>query len=721
MSEVLITFDKNSPSCIEDEINIKAIVEDDKEERLEYKFIEGSGGIWNPIQDFSSENICLWKPRTNGKHIIMVQAKKCNSNKSFDYLGKCEFEVKIKEKSSVENSEENIDLIENEFIKIKEKSIIENKGNLEEFKIDDKQNKVSDKNKKSKLIEDVVLEKTSFNVGEKVNIEVKGNRDLALYRFWIKGKQGWEALRDYSVENKLSYTANNVGNIEMLIEGKNPDSENNVDEFTTIRFKVIQGKIIEIIDFQCLTENMLVNEELIFKISTNCDENRNLLYKFLKIDKDGKINCIQEYSSRRIITFCEKYWGDYKLLCLTRDMFSNKEFDDRAIINYSVKPYEKVSVKKFSGNLNSPQICGTEITFKADACGGRELIYRYIIEGPDSEDTGYIRSNILSWVAKSEGQYKIIVKVKDISYEGDYEAIESLDFVIDKKSEKPVKIMDIITSKNKESIISQPVNIKVKAEGGTILKYAFLVFKDGKEIERVEYGTNNWVNFTPKEKGEYEVEIRVLDKYSLKEFDSHSFVYLNVRDYIPAKIDYVLIESKETYLVGDTIDVETMIRNTRNIQLKYITKINGHEVENTGYINARKLKIKPKCIGKYTIEIYAKNKKCEEEYDHKKEVSIYVHEAIPINSTKIEILNKDIKVNEEVTFQVNSKGGKEVCYEFYIMERGEWVRVQTYSRKNYYTFLPFYKGEYRVLVLSRSYYKNVNYEDYDNINFKVNN
>lgn len=677
MSEVLITFDKNSQGCIEEEINIKAIVEEEQEMALKYKFIEGTDGIWNPIQDFSSENVCLWRPKTKGKHIIMVQAKNEKSNKSFDHFGKIEFIVKTEE------NEEDEELM------------------------------------KTKIIEDVILDKTSFDIGEKIDIVVKGNYELALYRFWIKGKQGWEPLRDYSRESKLVYTASNIGSIEMLIESKMPESQNNVDEFTTIRFKVVEGKIIEIIDFECLTESILVNEELIFKVITNCNNNRNLLYKFLKIDKDGKTTCIQEYSSRQIISFKEKEWGEYRLLCLTRDMFSNKDFDDRAIITYSVKPYEKVGIKNFSGDLNSPQVCGTEVIFKVDAKGGRELLYRYIIEGPNAEDTGYIRNNMLPWVSKAEGEYKVIVKVKDISYEEDYEDIRNLDFIIDKKSEKPVKIVDVITSGNENAVISQPVNIKVKAEGGTVLKYSFLVFKDGKEMERVEYGTSNWVNFTPEEKGEYEIEVRVLDKYSLKEYDSNNFVYLKVKEYIPAEIDYILVESKETYLVLDTIDIEAVVQNTRSVKLKYVTKINGHEVENTGYINARKLKIKPKCAGKYTFEIFAKNIKCEEEYDNKKEISIYVHESIPINSTKIKKLNDNIKVNEEVTFQVGSLGGKEVCYEFYIMEKGQWVRAQEYSRKNYYTFLPFSPGEYRVLVLSKSYHKKVNYEDYDKVYFEV--
>ena len=103
---------------------------------------------------------------------------------------------------------------------------------------------------------------------------------------------------------------------------------------------------------------------------------------------------------------------------------------------------------------------------------------------------------------------------------------------------------------------------------------------------------------------------------------------------------------------------------------------------------------------------------CKDDYDIKKEVSIYVKDALPVTNTKIEFTKSSNTINEEITFEVSSEGGKDVCYEFYIMEKGIWTRVQEYSKKNYYTFLPFSKGQYRILVLSKSNYKKVNYEDY---------
>jgi hypothetical protein len=680
MSELLITFDKESPSVIDEKINIKVISEEDNS--VEYKFLEGAPGernlTWKPIQDFSNKKECEWRPRKSGDYMIMVQYKEKDSKE----LKNTKINYQIKG--------------------IEEKEILEsNKNN-------------------NKLIKDVIIDKTSLIIGEKINLEVlSSEEEILLYRFWIKGKQGWEPLKDYSTENKLTYTTTKSGDGELLIECKRPSSKENVDDFTTVIFKVKEQPLIEVNAFECLTENLLINEELIFKVGGNCDKSRTILYKFLRVDTNGRITCIQDYSTKNIVSFYEKQKGDFKLLCYVRDIFSNKQYDDRACMMYTIKPYDEIKIRNFSSDLNSPQVAGTNITFKSSVIGGKEILYRYIVEGPVAEDTGYIRSRSFNWEAKLDGEYKIILKAKDISFDGEYEDIKELNFKIDKKGEKPVNILDIFSSKTRGCIKCEPINIKVKAEGGTSLKYSFIVYKDGKEKERSNYGITNWVNFTPEESGEYQVEVRVLDKYSSKEYDVHDFVYFKVKDYQEAEIDYVLLSQKEIYLVGDLIELETIVQNTKNILLRYVTKINGHEVEDTGFIESKRLRVKPKCSGKYTFEIYAKNTLCNEDYDIKKEVSLYVHEATPVSNTKVKIKNKNIVVNNEVTFEVTSEGGKEVCYEFYIMEKGNWVRVQSYSRKNYYTFVPFSTGIYRILVLSKSYYKKVNYEDYISLEFKV--
>ncbi|VYU67907.1 triple tyrosine motif-containing protein [Clostridium tertium] len=683
MNEFEIMFDKESPALLGEKIKIR--VNSNNKEGYKYKFFIGYQSdrrwSWVPIQDFSMSNECIWIPEKADSYMIMVNIQdEAGKNTSI----RNEFRIKTEIESS--NKEEDTEV----------------------------------NNNNKKLIKDVIIDKTSLTLGEKINLDVLTSEDeIILYRFWIRGSQGWEPLRDYTPENKFTYTTNRAMDGEILIECKRPSSSDNVDDFTTVKFKVKDQPTIEVTSFECLSDKLLVGEELVFKVGVNLESSRTILYKFLRVDKNGRTTCVQDYSTKSVISFYEKEKGKYKLLCYVRDIFSNKPYDDRAAMIYYVKPYEEIKIKSFSSELSSPQLSGNTIAFKTKVQGGNEVLYRYIVEGTVAEDTGYIRSKIFNWETKSEGEYKIKVLVKDMSFNGEYEDTKEINFKVDKKGEKPVNILSVNASKTRGCIKGEPINLKVKAEGGTELKYSFIVYKDGKEKERINYGAMNWVNFTPEESGEYEVEVRVLDKYSLRDYDAHDYLFLKVKDYQEAEIDYVLLSQKEVYLVGDIIELETVAQNTKNILLRYVTKINGHEVEDTGYIKSNSLKIKPKCPGKYTFRIYAKNILCKDEFDTKKEVSIYVNESTPVTNTKVTLESEEVIEGREITFEASSEGGKEVCYEFYIMEKGNWVRVQSYSRKNYYTFLPFTTGDYKVLVLSKSYYKKVNYEDYAYLEFKV--
>ena len=666
MGTINILFDKKSPQKPKENIEIEI----DFEENIDFKVLVGNNGIWSTIKEFNNQKSCVWTPKEEGHYMVMVQGKKRGSKKPFEYLAKEEY---IIGKSTEEKD----------------------------------------------LIKDILLEKEEYFIGEKINIEVVTEEENLLYRFWRMGEYGFEPIRDYSPDNKLSYAAIEEGEEELLVECKRTDSKEIFDEHKTIKFIIKEKNKAEITDFKCLTDELLLNEELVFKVKASCDESRPLLFKFVKVDQYGRSVCIQDFSSRRIVSFQESEEGEYRLLCLMKDLFSNKEYDDRAVMVYEVRPYNAVRIVTFNSDVKSPQVSGTDITFKANACGGRELVYRYIVDGPIAEDSCYTRSKEFYWDPREEGSYKVTLYVKDASYEGDYEDKKTIFFDIDKKADKPIRILDVISNHRRQTLINKPVNIRVIAEGGSILLYSFIIYRDGEEVDRIEYSRTNWMNYIPKKKGKYEIEIRVKDKYSLEEYDVQSNLFLRVKDYLPATIDYILLPCRDVFLVDDVIDVEAIVQNTKNILVNFVTKINGHEVEETGFVENKKIQFKPKCSGKYTFEVYAKNIKCENEFDTKKEINIYVHEAIPVTGTKITFDKNDIKINKEVNFWAESIGGKDVCYEFYLMEKGNWVKAQSYSKKRYYTFIPFSKGTYKIMVLAKSFYKRVNYEDYCEIEFTI--
>ena len=105
------------------------------------------------------------------------------------------------------------------------------------------------------------------------------------------------------------------------------------------------------------------------------------------------------------------------------------------------------------------------------------------------------------------------------------------------------------------TLIGESVNIKVKTDGGIKPLYKFTIYKNGVEKESIDYGTNNWINFIPEEVGEYEVDIKLKDEFSSKDYDASTSLFIKAKDYIEADIDYILLNSKETYLVGDIINI----------------------------------------------------------------------------------------------------------------------------------------------------------------------
>lgn len=666
MNEFEIKFNIESPQSANDEIVI--CVGDILEEDLLYKYFVGLGGKWNLLKDFSKDTEVKWKPEEDGIYTIMIQARKENENKPFNYLSKTQYTI----------------------------------GNI-----------------KDKFTEQIILDKKELTVGEKITAKVETSGKGMLFKYEIRQDNNWILLKDYSADDMITWTVTKVGEQELIVQCKQMDSKEKYDYIESIQFNVLPIEKIEISDFRCLTEELLMDTEITFEVDIKYDDSRLVLYKFVKIDAEGHAECIQNYSTKRRVSYIEKGFGDFKILCMVKDMYSPAEYDERAIIVYNVKKYRKVKVKSFTTDVSSPQSTESEINFKAIVNGGRNLLYRYVIEGLESKDSGYIKKDSFTWKPKEAGTYKITLMVKDATCEGDFEDKAEMDFDIDEINYDPVVIKEIIKDKKSKLLVGDTINIKAIAEGGSDLRYSFNVKDAEGKLEKISYGTCNWVNYTAERSGAYELEVRVKDKFSKKEYDSHSFVYLEALNYIPASIDYILLPYNDHYMVGDKIELTVISENTRNVINKYTLKINDRIVEETQYISDSRYIFTPKFAGFYEVEIFTKNKDSDKIFDCKKNVKLRVFDALPITNTSIECDKLKIIVNESINFSVSCDGGREVGYEFYLFENGEWNLVQKYSRKSYYTFIPFSTGYYKILVLSKSQFKKIAYEDYTILEFEV--
>ena len=666
MNNIVVKCSPDSLKAEGEKVLITAEIEN--EEEILYKFMIGYEGKWNVLREFAHENTLEWIPENCGNYMIMVQGKVKDSKKPYNYVSKV--------------------------------SYIVGAGGKE-------------------LISEVNFENEKHVAHKKQAVIINTVTGPLLFRCWIKHDDNWELLKDYSEENRIEFTPKAAGKHELLVECKELDSQNNFDDFRNINFEVLESKKVEINNFKNLTGEMLTGSEMIFEIDATCDDCRTILYKFLKINSSGAITCIQDYSTKKVVSYVEDIGGDYKLLCLAKESNSANNYDDRALINFTVKPYKDIHIKSFISDVNPPQICEAPVEFKAIVSGGKNILYRYIIKGAEEEDSGYLRSNSYIWHSKKPGRYIIELWAKDESSDKEYEDKKTMEFLIDEFVDTPVHISEVVLDRKPKLLLNETINVKAIATGGLELRYAFSVYKNRREVENVEYGTCNWVNFTPEEPGVYEVEVKVKSKFSNRDFDNRSIVTVEAYEFIPAEIDYVLMDEEKKYVIGERVEITIVSKNTNNLVFNYLLKINGHDTEETGYVRNSRYSFLPRCGGNYTIEVMCKNIDSTREYDCKRDIRVKIHEVLPIINVGINADVSEFNRNAPINFTASCEGGKEVMFEFYLMEQGEWNLVQKYSRKNYYTFMPFNSGKYKVLVLFKSNLKQCDYEAYKEYDFEV--
>ncbi|MDV3428657.1 MAG: hypothetical protein LIR50_16835 [Bacillota bacterium] len=387
MNEIKITA--NVEKYENQQYTIKIGVEESPYENLLYKYIIGFDGKWETIKNFTSEKIVNHSVKDQGTYIIMVQSKKEDSTKSFDYVSRYEFYI-------------------------------------------------GDMNKS--LIRNIVYQDKKYNVGDKLKVEVETSDDYILLRYWINENDKWMLIKDYSNSKILNWNIRIPKEQEILIEAKEVNSTKNFEDSKKIRISVEDLENLEITSFKCLTPELLKGKELIFQVSSNLDEKRTILYKFTEIKEDGEVQLIQDYSTKKMVSFVEKDQGSYKLLCYAKDMYSLSDYDSRAVINYNLLPYPNVKILNFTSDYSSPSPFGRVINLKSIVTGGNNLLYKFIINGPEEKESPFGKDSNYEWAPEKSGEYDIALYVKDSSYQGDYEDKASIKYVIDENKAESAEI-----------------------------------------------------------------------------------------------------------------------------------------------------------------------------------------------------------------------------------------------------------------------------------------
>lgn len=552
--------------------------------------------------------------------------------------------------------------------------------------------------------------KSSYLVGDKITIICGNENQDKLYRFLLINETNTTMIRDYSSDNNLFHLIEKEGTFQIKVQIKDLNSSKIFDEEQEVEIVVKNVPKIDIVSFKCLSQDRIIDLPISFEVKTNAEPNRIVLYKFVKISEDGSQVTVQDFSTNNTITLHEDKSGTFKLLCLVKDVKFPNKFDDRAVIKYEVLRYRPISIKSFKPDVASRQNVGIPITLNSEVTGGEVLKYRFLIEGPEKIDSGYINSNYFKWLPEIEGNYLLTLFLKDESFGGDYEDKQSFNYFIEPAPVRDINIKNIFVENPKAALIGVPNRIEIYAEGSENIRYKFIVKKDEELLEMIDYNENNWVNFMPDEKGSYTIEIHARDKYSRKSYDAMSSVDLKVFEYIPAKIDYLLNFNEDNNLINKPVKINVITEDGKDTYIRYKILVDGHFFDESQYELINTISFTPKIIGEYKIIVFAKNARSKEEYDSKKIATFKVENALPVRNATIECLNSTMMVGEKISFYVKAEDNNDALYQFYLYENENWRLVQEFSSNNSFSYIPSVKGSCKLIAICKNSFRVVNYD-----------
>lgn len=434
----------------------------------------------------------------------------------------------------------------------------------------------------------------------------------------------------------------------------------------------------------------LENGEKAIGIFVNQGQNEPLLYKFL-VGRNGMWKVIRNFDKKNYTLWDEKREGNYIIMIQAKKGDSEKPFDyvvrSEYIIekNQAKEGFEKVNKSsKVKKNLNTKESLNVKENLN---------IKENII---NTEEKDFIKKNN----SYSEDIHEDI-------HEDNHDEINIHDHI--SEDEKKEICTEEEMHKDTEAFRESAIELEeVKEIEGDTKNLEEENKKDEEDIETSK--ENNKEDEETIENVKEEVNKCRKDEKDFKEESSES----------ESIIKYILVDPKDKYAINEDIVFTVLTENPKNILTKYKLYIDEVLIEEIGYKEACEFVFLPRCIGTYRFEFYVKKNESTKKFDEVMEYTLNVDYSKPIERIDLECDKEFIRCNEDVTFTANSLGGKNVLYEFYILQDGIWKTVQRYGRKNFYTMMPFKKGYYKILVLAKSFHKNIEYENYAIYKFYVN-
>jgi N-acetylmuramoyl-L-alanine amidase len=375
-------------------------------------------------------------------------------------------------------------------------------------------------------------------------------------------------------------------------------------------------------------------------------------------------------------------------------------------------------IKQVKVSHTSPQPTRQTITFDVQATGQNNLYKLYVYDGRTWRAvTNYTTNNKLSWTPENSGTYKISVHVKNKNSTQNYDDYYVMNFTVLNSSPKITSVKSNISSPH---YINNEINFEVFTVGGSQNLFKYFIFDGTKWSLVQDYTTQSSLKWTPTREGDYKLSVHVKDSKSNKSYDHYYAVNFTVSK-PPLKVTNINLSESSSLLKGKPVTITANVNTNDKTLYKFWVFDNEKWVQLNEYSFNSSIEWTPLKEGTHVLSVHVKSPTSSKKYDAYKAISFEVVGALPVNIQSITTsLSSPQNVGNTIGIEVNTEGGNEVLYRYFVYDGTKWILIRDYTNQSTIEWTPTTPGNYKIVVHAKDLSSTNAYDDYDVLNFEIN-
>ncbi|MGL5480055.1 MAG: N-acetylmuramoyl-L-alanine amidase [Clostridium sp.] len=287
-------------------------------------------------------------------------------------------------------------------------------------------------NLKIKVSPEIIL------TGNDVKIDSNAtSQNEVLYQYWAldKAKDEWVIIKDWSNSKSLNWKPDKKGNYRVEVHAKDSKSNKNFDSLDFKDITVYNRDYAKNTKLELDNNNIFTGNTVGIKGSAQAEN--KVLYQYWILDKQkDEWILLQDWNENKNINWKPTAKGNYRVELHTKDITTNKVYDDLAFKDIYVKQSDLAKNAKIYTDTNEFNV-NKQVEISASADSQNDKLYSFWLldksKGSWTLLQDWTKFNYVKWTPIKDGDYRLEVHVKDESSTKTYDDLAFKDISIKRK------------------------------------------------------------------------------------------------------------------------------------------------------------------------------------------------------------------------------------------------------------------------------------------------